>query len=402
MLNELNPYHSSSWPLFLEKEFTSAIVKCNNLSAPGPDKLSWRHLKHVIKDKMCLQNIITIANACIELGYWPNHFKKSMMIVISKPNKMSYNSSKSFRPIVLLNTLGKLIEKVIGNRLQFYIVSNNFIYQSQLDRLKFKSTTNAGIALTYFIYMRWIKNMSTSLLVFDIAQFFLSLNYRLLTLILGKAGFDLRVVKFFLNYLFEKKTKYFWNNFSSSQFEAHMGVGQGLALSPILSALYLSPFLYILEKRLKNLNLNISILSFVNNSLFLMQSKSFRISNACLFSSYNITFNLLSKFSFLVKYLKTEVFHFSRSHGIFNPPPLNLSTIGSPILCSKEIWRHLGFIFDRKLFFCQYINFYTNKAISTVKCMKILGNLTRGLIPHQKHLLYRSYTLPIALYGFQM
>ena len=113
------------------------------------------------------------------------------MIIIPKPNKSSYNSLKSFRPIILLNTLGKLIEKVIGERLQFQVISNNFIHQSQLGGLKFKSTTDAGIALIYFIYTGWVKNLSTSTLAFDIAQFFPSLNYCLLSLILDKAGFGL-------------------------------------------------------------------------------------------------------------------------------------------------------------------------------------------------------------------
>jgi len=153
VLNELNPYCSLLWLLFSEEKFTSTIVKCNNLLAPGPDKLLWEYLKYIIKNKTCLQNIIVIANTCIELGYWPNHFKKSTMIVIPKPNKTSYDSSKYFRPIVLLNTLGKLIMKVIGNRLQFYVISNNFIHQSQLDGLKFKSTTDTDIALTHFIHM---------------------------------------------------------------------------------------------------------------------------------------------------------------------------------------------------------------------------------------------------------
>jgi len=169
VLNELNLYHSSLWSPFSEEEFTSAIVKCNNLLAPGPDKLLWRHLKCIVKDKMCLGNIITITNACIQIEYWPNHFKNSMMIIISKPNKSSYNSPKSFRPIVLLNMLGKLIKKVIGDRLQFYIISNNFIHQSQLGELKFKSTTDVGITLTHFIHIEWIKNISTSSLAFDIA-----------------------------------------------------------------------------------------------------------------------------------------------------------------------------------------------------------------------------------------
>ena len=92
-----------------------------------------------------------------------------MMIVIPKPNKSSYNSLKSFRPIVLLNTLGKLIEKVIGERLQFQVISNNFIHQCQLGGLKFKFTTDAGIILTHFICSGWVKNLSTSTVVFDIA-----------------------------------------------------------------------------------------------------------------------------------------------------------------------------------------------------------------------------------------
>jgi len=40
-----------------------------------------------------------------------------------------------------------------------------------------------------------------------------------------------------------------------------------LALSPILSALYLAPVFHILEKQLKNLKIPVSILSFVDNGL---------------------------------------------------------------------------------------------------------------------------------------
>ena len=132
--------------------------------------------------------------------------------------------------------MGKLIEKVIGDRLQFHVVSNNFIYQSQLSRLKFKSTLDAGVALIHFIHMRWVKNLSISTLAFDIYSSYL-----------GKWS----LIKIFSNYLFERKTHYFWNNFSLPSFNINVGVGQGSALSPILSALYLLSFLHILEKQLK-------------------------------------------------------------------------------------------------------------------------------------------------------
>ena len=40
-------------------------------------------------------------------------------IIIPKPNKALYDTLKIFRSITLLNTLGKLIEKIIAKRLQF-------------------------------------------------------------------------------------------------------------------------------------------------------------------------------------------------------------------------------------------------------------------------------------------
>jgi len=91
------------------------------------------------------------------------------------------------------------------------------------------------------------------MLAFDITQFFPSLNHHLLPLILDKVGFDLKVSTFFKNYLVSRKMKYLWNNFSSPlcNVDVGVGVGQGLALSPILSALYLSPIFCIPEKHLK-------------------------------------------------------------------------------------------------------------------------------------------------------
>ena len=150
---EIEQFLSSPWIHFSEEEFMSAITKCSNELAPGPNKLTWRYMKLIIKDKMCLKNIIDITNVCFEVGHWPSYFKSSTTIVIPKPNKLSYNSSKLFRPIVLLNTLGKLIKKVIGNRLQFHVLSNSFIHQSQLRGLKSKSTTDTSLALTHFIHM---------------------------------------------------------------------------------------------------------------------------------------------------------------------------------------------------------------------------------------------------------
>ena len=151
ILSEIEHKATSTWSPFSKEEFKQVIIKCNNSSSPEPNKLMWCHLKAVLKQDNCLVNVINIADACINLGYWLNYFKCLSTVIILKPNKMVYDQPKSFHPIVLLNTLGKLIEKAIAERLQFIVANNNFIHLSQLGGLKFKSTIDTGVPLTHII-----------------------------------------------------------------------------------------------------------------------------------------------------------------------------------------------------------------------------------------------------------
>ena len=136
VLNEILSKQISTWLPFSNKEFKRTIIKYSNSFTSGLNCISWKHLKAVIKDKKCFKNIINITNIYINLQYLLAHFKESFSIIILKPNKVSYNFSKIFCSIVLLNTLEKLIQKVIGVHFQFYAISINFIYPNQLEGLK--------------------------------------------------------------------------------------------------------------------------------------------------------------------------------------------------------------------------------------------------------------------------
>jgi len=83
------------------------------------------------------------------------------MVIIPKPNKSTYDLPKSFRSIILLNTTAKLIEKMTS-------ISNNFIHPCQLGGLKHSSTVDADVVLSHFVHLEWIKNLTTSTLVFNI------------------------------------------------------------------------------------------------------------------------------------------------------------------------------------------------------------------------------------------
>ena len=267
--------------------------------------------------------------------------------MIPKPKKNKNNFPKSFWPIVLLNTTGKLIEKAISNRLQFHLSANSFLDPHQFGGIHQWSTTDAGIYLTHLIRAGWLRQCHISVLTFDITQFFPSLNHQFLSLCLKKASLNTNIVWFFNSYHSNYSISYSWNSFTSPPFNINISVGQGSALSPILSALYLAPIIKTFKKRIKNLNKEIptDILSFVDDGLLISQEKSYPLSNSFLLCSYNIISKILIDASLVMEHNKTEIFHFMRARHPPNPS-INLTSVGGPIINPKPIWRYLGFFFN--------------------------------------------------------
>jgi len=166
-----------------------------------------------------------------------------------------------------------------------------------------------------------------------------------------------------------------------------------------LHTVYHSLF-HIFEKRTKNLSIpiHVSLLSSVDNGIFVSQEKSYEKSNAILYCSYIIISSLCLQFGLMIKHDKSKVFYFSRLTKKIDPPFLNLRPICSNILKPKDTWYYLGFFFNKKLFFQYHIHYYTNKSLSTINKIKMFSNSTRGLSPVHKWLLYRTCVLPITLY----
>ena len=120
-----------------------------------------------------------------------------------------------------------------------------------------------------------------------------------------------------------------------------------------------------------------------------------------LYSSYRVVTDLMVCFGLVIEHDKSEIFHFSRAYNNLNPE-LDLLAIDVPTFKPKTYWRYLGFYFDWCLPFKEHIWYYSTKTLSTVKAIGMLGNSSRGFLPLQKCLLYRSYIVSIATYGFRL
>jgi len=94
-------------------------------------------------------------------------------------------------------------------------------------------------------------------------------------LIFKHFGFSEYIIDFFSDYLVGRSTQYSWNLSFSGTYNANVGIEQDSALSLILLVLYIVPFIYIFELRAQALNLNTSILSFVDDNLPISQRKTY-------------------------------------------------------------------------------------------------------------------------------
>jgi hypothetical protein len=179
-LDDLNPLPEREWVGFSSCKMFDTLSACSSCSAPDLDHVMWTHLKRTLPDSIVSGKILLLADACLWVGYWPTHFKESVSVIIPKPGKPSYSTPKLFQPIVLLNTLGKLIEKIISTWLQFDSVKFGVFHSNQLGGIQQRSTEDAGLFLTHLVKAGWAQGLKMSVVAFDIAQFFPLLNHEML------------------------------------------------------------------------------------------------------------------------------------------------------------------------------------------------------------------------------
>ncbi len=85
MLDDLPDEPVREWAPFSALELREALGACSGNSAPGPDHVTWVHLKRIVAAPGCLDVFLMLANACLRVGHWPRHFKDSVSVVIPKP-----------------------------------------------------------------------------------------------------------------------------------------------------------------------------------------------------------------------------------------------------------------------------------------------------------------------------
>ena len=104
-----------------EDEVKKLIQSLENKKASGFDLISNRILKSTCET--ILPYITSLFNACIKKGVFPNCFKIAQVVPLFKGGDKENPSC--YRPISLLPSLGKLLEKIVSFRALDHLNENN-------------------------------------------------------------------------------------------------------------------------------------------------------------------------------------------------------------------------------------------------------------------------------------
>lgn len=101
-------------PPFSDDELKIAIKSSKNKKAPGPDGIPSEALKIVAQENPHL--LLEMYNTCLRAGVFPSPWKTARLVLISK-DKGDSQVPSSYRPLCMLDTAGKILEKLLKMRL---------------------------------------------------------------------------------------------------------------------------------------------------------------------------------------------------------------------------------------------------------------------------------------------
>ena len=182
--------------------------------------------------------ISKLINKSFEVGHFPACLKTACVTPVYKAGDSQAISN--YRPISVLPLLSKIFERCMANRMLNYIDKYILLSPNQFGFRRKKSTLDALICLTEYIYNSLNdKSHAVSILV-DLRKAFDTVNHQILLAKLHHYGFRGVALNWFRTYLSNRIQTVRIQDKISTPRTLNIGVPQGSILGPLLFLLYIN------------------------------------------------------------------------------------------------------------------------------------------------------------------
>ena len=237
----LDPWQSNTQ--ITPDEVKAAIQRPKPDKAPRVNGIPSRFLKQVLE--VFLPHFVYLFQACIDLGYHPKEFWTANTIVLKKPRKEDYSLAESYRPIALLDTLGKALETIFTQRLSDLAETHDLLPAQQMGARRGRSTETALELLVESVHTVWhcSKKNAASLLSLDVAGAFDYVSHPRLLHNLRSKRIPEYIVQWTESFLTGRSTSITLGRRTSNIFPVQAGIPQGSPISPILFLFFNAPLI---------------------------------------------------------------------------------------------------------------------------------------------------------------
>ena len=181
-------------------EICNLINKLPNKRSHGPDGLSNCILKQ-LKDEL-VHPLEILFNNSLDEGVFPQQMKEAYVVPLHK-GKSKYKAT-NYRPISLLITMSKVLEKIMYKRVYNYLNSNNLIYSSQHSFRNKDSCESAVGELIGNVCKGHEKGKHTLAVFLDLSKVFDTLSHNIPFRKFEKYGIRGKALEWFSSYLSER------------------------------------------------------------------------------------------------------------------------------------------------------------------------------------------------------
>ena len=323
----------------------------------------------------------------LRLKSFPTAFKSADVILLPKPGKDPL-LAENYRPISLLSSIGKVLEKVVLIRLNEVVDEKAIIPDFQYGFRAAHSTTHQLLRVVEHIVNGFNNKKFTALLSLDVSKAFDrvwhdGLLYKMISL-----DFPKPLVKLLSSYLSDRSFRVKLNGHLSTERPLDAGVPQGSLLSPLLFNIYCSDLPSPIDR-------NTHLAQYADDTAILSSSANellaiIRVQNqACLLETWCRDWRVAINPS------KSAATVFTRRKTKTHP---NIMMFGEKVPWTSDI-KYLGVTLDSKLTWKKHIDSKVNSASNALSALYPMMCRNSKLSTDNKLLIYKAIVRPIMTYA---
>jgi len=344
----------------------------------------------VLNDVELITGPIThLLNCSLSAGLFPDKAKVARVIPVYK-NKGDKQCYSNYRPISLLPTFSKIMEKLIYDKLFRFLVRYQILFKSQYGFRSGHNTTHASLDFLSTIEEAFENNEFAIGIFCDLSKAFDTLDHQILLNKLEHYGIRGQWLLWFESYL-SNRSQFVELNGTPSTYEAiSVGVPQGSILGPLLFLIYINDLPASLDK--------LRAVMFADDTNLIIRGQNL----AELTSTLNAELSSLNDYfkanKLKLNVDKTKMVCFRPKNLNFQKTDLVISLNNIQLTCESSI-TFLGLTLDEHLSWENHCNKVANK-ISQNK--GVLKRVNKQLPFPSLLTLYNSLILPHITYGLEI